>query len=68
MVENIHTYIHTHIHTIFILVPKRLFREYMLRDKNKVKLKIIYYLQKQCNQVYMISYIIRLRCTVHEVF
>ena len=29
----------TYIHTNFILVPKRLFREYMLRDKNEVKLK-----------------------------
>ena len=31
----------TYIHTNFILVPKRLFREYMLRDKNEVKKTLV---------------------------
>ena len=59
-------HVNAYIHTNFILPPKRLFREYTQRDK--VKKKAIYYLQKQCNQIYIISYIIKLRCTVHKVF
>ena len=46
---------------------ERPFREYMIRDKMKKK-KAIYYLQKQCNQAYIICYIIKLRCTVYKVF